>query len=367
MWVRSLRLTDYRNFTSLETTLLHGINIIYGDNAQGKTNFLEALCFCALGRSGRAGSDRELVRFGQREAHLRAETLRDDDTARVIDAHIQINDQRTLKGISVDRIPVKKLNELFGLLLVVVFSPEDLRLVKAGPAERRAFMDMEICQLSAVYCHELRQYHHALKQRNNLLKALQKDRSPALIDTLGIWDEQLCRYGRRVMSFRADFIRRAGERAQAMHGHMSGGTEVLSMTYRPNIANPDDYETVLKRGQARDLMLGSTLSGVHRDDILFNINGSDARIYGSQGQQRTAALAAKLAEIDIVRENTGTSPVLLLDDVLSELDERRQAFLLEQIGPLQTVLTCTGVEDILKKNVIRADIQIRRMADGVLY
>lgn len=365
MRVSHLHIKDFRNFDTLHTDLSPGVNILYGDNAQGKTNFLEAVYFCATGRSQRAGSDRELIRFGQREAHLRAEIVREGEDVRVIDAHIQQNESRSVKGIAIDHLPVKKLNELFGLLLVVIFSPEDLRLIKAGPAERRAFMDMELCQLSPVYYHELRQYHHALKQRNHLLKSMQTN--PKLADTVFVWDEQLCRYGRRIMSFRSAFVRKAGELAADMHARMTGGTEQLAMQYRPHIVNPDDYEEKLKKTLPRDIALGSTGSGAHRDDILFTVNGADARMYGSQGQQRTAALSAKLAEIDIIREETHREPVLLLDDVLSELDEHRQAFLLSRMGPAQTLLTCTGVEDLITKNAPRGDVRILRMENGVLY
>lgn len=361
MWVRSLSLVDFRNFTALETPLINGINIIHGDNAQGKTNFLEAIYFCATGRSQRAGNDRELIRFGMREAHLKAEIER-EGSRRVIDAHIQQDDKKTVKGIAVDRVSIRKLNELFGILLTVIFSPEDLRLIKAGPAERRAFMDMEICQLSPVYYHELRSYHQALKQRNNLLKTLQTDRS--LLDSLFIWDEQLCRFGRRIMTFREAFIKQAGELAREIHSRITGGAEELRMLYRPHVTDPETYADKLQKQLTRDIAQGSTGVGVHRDDIYFTVNHADARTYGSQGQQRTAALSVKLAEIAVMTENAGTPPVLLLDDVLSELDERRQTFLLEQIGPMQTLMTCTGVEDILKKNAALEQVKIMRMANG---
>lgn len=365
MWIRSLSLTDFRNFTALETPLIRGTNIIRGDNAQGKTNFLEALYFCATGRSQRAGSDRELIRFGCREAHLRAELAR-GESVRTIDVHIQqAAGNRTVKGIAVDRIPIRKLYELFGLVLAVAFSPEDLRLVKAGPAERRAFMDMALCQLSPLYYHELRQYHHALKQRNNLLRTLQTDRSQS--DSLFIWDEQLITYGQKVMAYRDDFIRRAAGIAGELHSRITGGAEKLCMSYRPHIANPGDYAEKLKRQLSRDLALGSTSAGAHRDDIQLTVNGCDARAYGSQGQQRTAALSVKLSVISALKEEAGVSPILLLDDVLSELDEHRQRFLFEHIGPItQTVLTCTGVEDIINKTTADGGVKIMTMENGML-
>ena len=359
MWVRGASIENFRNFKKLDISLSRGINIIYGSNAQGKTNFLEALYFCATGRSTRAASDRELIRFGESEARLRVAFMK-DETVRTVGACVKHEGSKTIKSIAVDQIPVRKTNELFGLLLTVTFSPDDLSLIKAGPSERRAYMDFELCQISPVYCHELRSYYHALKQRNALLKILQKERKTE--DVLDVWDEQLCRYGRKLMNFRLKFVEQASIYASETHAHMTGGTENLSMIYRPGIKDADDYETVLQKNRGRDILLGSTSSGVHKDDIQFLINGHEARTFGSQGQQRTAALSAKLAEIEIIRENTGETPVLLLDDVLSELDGKRQRWLLSRIGSLQTVLTCTGVEDILKK----CEGNIMKMENGEL-
>jgi DNA replication and repair protein RecF len=368
MWVKGLSLKDFRNFTTLQAELSPGINILHGDNAQGKTNFLEAIYFCATGRSRRAGDEMELIRFGQRESHLRAEVVRSATSVCVIDAHLQHtqSSRHTLKGMAVDHLSIRQLGELSGILTVVTFSPEDMSLIKSGPAERRAFMDRELCQISPVYYHALRQYTRALKQRNNLLKILQKN--PQQTDTVGIWNEQLCQYGRKLMASRADFTKRAGEIANALHLSLTGGAEQLSVVYRPHIANPDDYAEKLERGLARDIMLGSTYWGVHKDDILFLINNTEARVYGSQGQQRTAALSVKLAEINIIRESLSIQPVLLLDDVLSELDGHRQSFLLSRIEPLQTILACTGVEDILKKNAVfnTGGTRIMQMVNGTL-
>ena len=361
MRVKSLTLRDFRNFTVLQAGLSPGINIIYGDNGQGKTNFLEAIYFCATGRSQRTSSERELIRFGQREARLRMETA-GAYAERSVDAYISQDKRRGFKGINVDHIPVKQLSELIGLLPVVAFAPDDLRLIKAGPAERRAFMDRELCQIHPVYYHALRQYHHALKQRNHLLKTLQKDRS--LTGTVFIWDEQLAAHGCKIMSYRAAFIRRAGELARETHGELTGGAEELTMVYKPHITDPAEYPDKLAKGLTRALALGATGSGPHRDDLQFLINGSDARVYGSQGQQRTAALSAKLAEIGVIREDMSAEPVLLLDDVLSELDGRRQAFLLSRIGPLQTVMACTGAEGILRDGGPGA--KVMRMTGGVL-
>jgi DNA replication and repair protein RecF len=365
MFVRGVNIESFRNINHINISLSQGINIIYGDNAQGKTNFLEAIYFCAMGRPIRSSSDKELINFNAAQTMIRAELNR-DGSPRTIDVYLKQEGNKLYKHFSIDRIPIKKTNDLFGLLLVVMFSPDELRLIKSGPSERRAFMDMELCQINPVYCHELRSYHHALKQRNALLKTIQKENRGR--ETLPVWEEQLCRHARKVMSTRSDFIGKASIYASETHSSITGGGETLSLVYVPNVEDPSMMGKILEESRGRDILLGSTSRGAHKDDIRFMINGRDAKAYGSQGQIRTASLAAKLAEIEIIRENTGTAPVLLLDDVLSELDGSRQRFLLSRIGQLQTILTCTGVEDILGKDLLphAGDINVMCMEDGFI-
>ena len=353
MWVSKISAENFRNLSLLDQQFSKGINILYGDNAQGKTNILEAVYFCAVGRSLRADNNRELVRFGSQEAHIKVGVNRDDYDF-TIDAHIQLSNNKSVKTLSIDHVAVKNTRELFGRLMVVLFSPEDLRLIKAGPAERRRFMDMEICQISPVYYSDLRDYHRALKQRNQLLKQLKRNRSQ--VDSLPVWDEQLNINGCRIMQTRAAFINKINDIATDIHKYITDGKEELVLTYQPNIEDPVNYRKILQQSQERDVLTGTTSAGIHKDDILFSINGIPARNYGSQGQQRTAALSAKLAEIEIMRHKSKTTPVLLLDDVLSELDGSRQHFLLTQFNDLQTILTCTGLEDVLSKSTNNAQI-----------
>ena len=359
MWVRKITAEAFRNLTLSGVPFSNGINILYGDNAQGKTNILEAVYFCAVGRSLRADNNRELIRFGCEEAHIQIDVERDDYPF-TIDAHIQISGSKSVKTLSIDKVAVKNTRELFGRLMVVLFSPEDLRLIKSGPAERRRFMDMEICQLSPVYYGDLRNYHRALKQRNQLLKHLRRDR--AQMDSLFVWDEQLSISGCRIMRTRSGFVSKISDIAGEIHANITGGSEELTLTYQPNIADPDDYLRTMKKSHERDVLSGTTSMGIHKDDILFTINGVAARNFGSQGQQRTAALSAKLAEIEIMRHGAKSTPVLLLDDVLSELDGNRQRFLLTQIKDLQTILTCTGLEDVLAKGI--KDAHVMQVKDG---
>jgi len=353
MWVKKISADAFRNLSLQDIPLSKGINILYGDNAQGKTNILEAIYFCAIGRSTRADNNLELVRFGSQEAHVTAHVHKDDYNF-TIDAHIQVKGKKSVKTLSIDQNIVKNTRELFGRLMVVLFSPEDLRLVKSGPTERRRFMDMEICQLSPIYYSDLRDYHRNLRQRNQLLKILRRDRLQ--IDSLPIWDQQLSKSGCRIIHTRAGFIKKISDIAREIHAYITSGKEELVLTYQPNIADSENYIKAMQKSHERDIISGTTSIGIHKDDILFTINGVPARNFGSQGQQRTAALSAKLAEIEIMRQSKKSPPVLLLDDVLSELDGNRQRYLLTQIKDLQTILTCTGLEDVLKKGITDANI-----------
>ena len=349
MYITEVSLQNFRNLEQLKIEPSRGINVIYGSNAQGKTNFLESLYFCAMGRSLRGKSDQQLIRFDAEESHIRMMVQRKNLYDR-IDVHLKKDEK---KGIAVNGLPVRKLGDLFGTLYAVIFSPEDLSLVKDGPAERRRFLDMELCQLSKVYYYDLQQYYRILKQRNNLLKEISKN--PKLQDTLFVWDDQMAEYGERIIAARKKFLARLDEIASEKLSQLTGGKDHLQTIYKPN-CDAGMLAEKLQKNLERDIYFGSTQSGPHKDDILFSIDGREVKVYGSQGQQRTTALAARLAEIDLIREETGEDPVLLLDDVFSELDESRQKFLLESIGDLQAFVTCTGIEDSVKKYISKDNL-----------
>ncbi len=357
MFIKQVHLHNFRNYTTLSLSLHPSITIFYGNNAQGKTNILESIYICALGRSHRTHSDKELIRFSQEEAHIQLQMNKKNREER-IDIHIK---KDIKKGAAINGIPVKKLGELLGTLHVVMFSPEDLQLIKGGPAERRRFLDMEICQLSSIYFYDLQQYYKVLRQRNNLLKEIQK--KPQVRDTLFVWDEQLIQYGRKVVQAREIFIQKLNTISATIHTHITGEREVFQIQYKPYIS-AQLFEQKLQKSLERDLLQGSTSVGPHRDDISFCINHVDVRTYGSQGQQRTAALSIKLAEIELIKEEIGEAPVLLLDDVLSELDESRQNYLLSHIQGIQTLLTCTGIEDLVNKQVAKGFLY--RVNNGIV-
>ena len=340
MTIESIELKNYRNYEELHMELSQGTNILYGDNAQGKTNILEAVYVCCTTKSHRGAKDRDMIRFGEDESHIKLQIKKGAVPCR-IDMHLKKN---KAKGIAINGIPIRKASELFGIVNVVFFSPEDLNIIKNGPAERRRFLDLELCQLNKLYVHGLIQYNRVVTQRNKLLKELSFH--PEYEETLDIWDLQLAQYGRQVIEYRTDFVKQLNEMIVGIHNQLSGGKEHLEIFYEPNV-EAEKLEDALEKNRDSDLRQRTTGIGPHRDDISFIVNGIDIRRFGSQGQQRTAALSLKLAEIELVKYLVKDYPVLLLDDVLSELDGSRQEHLLAGIDHIQTMITCTGLEDFL--------------------
>ena len=340
MIIKSLELSDFRNYHSLDLSFDKGTNILYGDNAQGKTNVLEAIYVSAMTKSHKGAKDREIINFDKEEAHIRTYLFKEDLEYKV-DMHLRNNKS---KGIAINGQKIKKAAELVGLLNVVFFSPEDLSIIKSGPAERRRFIDMELCQLDKFYLYNLNKYNKIVNQRNKLLKDFYNNSD--LYETIVIWDSQLLSYGKQIIERRSQFISQLNEIIFDIHKKLSGDKEELVIVYEPEV-EADQFEKKLEANRDRDIRLKMTSVGPHRDDFSFFINGIDIRKYGSQGQQRTAALSLKLAEIEIVKRVVKDNPVLLLDDVLSELDSSRQNHLLNSIGDIQTIITCTGLDDFI--------------------
>lgn len=340
MIIESIELKNYRNYDELHMEFSAGTNILYGNNAQGKTNILEAVYVCCTTKSHRGSKDREMIHFHEDESHIKL-NIRKNDVPYRIDMHLKKN---KAKGVAINGIPIRKASELFGIVNVVFFSPEDLNLIKNGPAERRKFIDLELCQLNKLYVHSLVSYNRILMQRNKLLKDLFFH--PEYEETLDVWDMQLVQYGREIIRYRQDFIEQLNEIIRDIHLNLSGEKEILKIVYDPN-ASTENLEQEIKRSRPQDLKQKTTLVGPHRDDIGFYIDDIDIRKFGSQGQQRTAALSLKLAEIELVKKLVRDYPILLLDDVLSELDGERQNHLLSAINHIQTMITCTGLEDFV--------------------
>lgn len=340
MIVKSLKLNQFRNYESLEVSFDGGTNLFYGNNAQGKTNILEAVYLCGTTKSHKGSKDREIIRFGEEEAHIRMELVRKGSSYE-IDMHLKKNRP---KGIAVNGVPIRKAAELLGIVNFVFFSPEDLGIIKNGPAERRRFLDMELCQLNKLYLHELSNYNKVVIQRNKLLKECSFQNQ--FEDMLDIWDMQMLRYGKTLIEAREKFVDELGMIIAEIHRKLTGGREELVVRYEKNVSS-GEFEKKLSLTRARDLKMKMSMTGPHRDDLLFEVKGVDIRKYGSQGQQRTAALSLKLAEIELVKRAIKDTPVLLLDDVLSELDSSRQQYLLDSIHDIQTLITCTGVDEFV--------------------
>lgn len=341
MIIKSIELKNFRNYEDLNISFDEGTNILYGDNAQGKTNILEAAYMSGTTKSHKGSKDKEMIRFGASEAHLRTVVLRGDKEYQ-IDMHLK---QNRSKGIAINQVPIKRAAELFGILNMVFFSPEDLNIIKNGPAERRRFLDAELCQLDKIYLSDLTSYNKILGQRNKLLKDMVF--RPDLADTLPVWNMQLVETGKRIIKRRNQFVEELNEIVHDIHFRLSGEKEELFIKYEPNI---DDifFEDELNRAKIKDMKLCQTSVGPHRDDLIFSIGDIDIRRFGSQGQQRTSALSLKLSEIELVKKSIKDTPILLLDDVLSELDSNRQNYLLNNISDTQTIITCTGLDEFVR-------------------
>ena len=362
MHITGLKLHNFRNYRDLERSFEPGLTVFTGLNGAGKTNVLEAIFLCALGRSHRTTRDTELIRMGEMEGMVLL-NLATRAGSRSIREEL-ISGER--KRVFLDGAPVSRSGELMGCLNVVMFSPEDLVLVKGGPAERRRFMDMEISQLRPAYYYDLQQYNQALKQRNNLLK----EGIETAGDMLELWDEQISRLGARIETARSDFCRDLKELAGELHDHMSNGKEELRVEYEPNVPCGDEsyiresIADALVGNLEKDLLRGFTSVGPHRDDLMLELNGTDVRTYGSQGQQRTTALSLKLSEIALIERLKQEKPVLLLDDVFSELDEQRRGLLLSAIEDCQGFITCTDLGEL--GTVQDEQLQVYRAGGGHL-
>ena len=347
MFVKSVDLKNFRNYRELSLEFDPGVNILYGDNAQGKTNILEAVYLSGTTRSHRGSKDKDMILMGEDESHIRMITDIRGNLYRT-DVHIR---RGKGKGYALNGVPVKKASELYGIADLVFFSPEDLGIIKHGPSARRKFLDLLLCGVDRIYFSELAKYARILDQRNALLKKI--NFGGGREDELDVWDAALIEYGEKIIARREAFIEELRDEAAKHHLTLTDGAERLKISYEPASARAAFADNIA-RGRKYDIKSGTTNTGPHRDDMAVLANGMDLRIYGSQGQQRTAALSMKLAEIDTIFKAKGQMPVLLLDDVLSELDGRRSEALLRAVRMTQTLITCTGLDEFVK-NKFHAD------------
>lgn len=351
MHLASLKLHDFRNYQEQTLDFSPGLNVIFGDNAQGKTNLLEAIHFLATGRSQRTAQDRDLVRQGATALQLRAHVCRRTGDL-TLDLTYVAEGRKSLK---INGVPEPKIAKLVGRLAVVYFGPDDLQLIKGPPANRRRFLDIELSQVSANYLHHLQVYNRVLAQRNSLLRDIAEKGHPA--GMLDVWDEQLVAAGAEIVARRVHAMDRISALAAQYHSTLADARESLTLDYQSSAWEPGQPVAVntiaqrmseqLRRVRSDDLRRSQTTTGPHRDDIIFRIDGRDARLFASQGQQRTAVLALKFAELGYMRAELDEYPVLLLDDVASELDPNRRHFLLNSVqDEVQSFVTCTDLTDL---------------------
>lgn len=350
MLLRYLTIQEFRNYVTLKQEFSPSLNLITGGNAQGKTGLLEAIYLLATSKSMRGSRDIDLIRWDSPAAVVTGEVLREKNS----DVDIEVGLSRAAKkALVVNTVRATRAMDFVGQLKAVSFSASDLEVVRGEPSRRRRFLDLEISQLSPSYCHSLACYRRVVEGRSRLLKMARDRRAAELADSpLGAWTDQLVNYGSRLLERRKQFLNNLQGFAETVHSLMTDDTERLTISYQPCFRLPDELESIQ---QAFRVALGEVrmeearrqvcLVGPHRDDITFLVNGRDVRVYGSQGQQRTVALSLKLAEVQLMRDLAGESPVCLLDDVFSELDAKRRSHVMEAtLGTCQTFLATTDLD-----------------------
>ena len=354
MFIKKIKLNNFRNYENEEIDFCDEINIIYGDNAQGKTNIIEAIFISAFGKSFRAKKDSELIRFEKNNAITEVEFQTKDRTGNI---KVEFDDK---KVFYINGVKQKKISNIIGNINIVICTPDDINIIKDGPSKRRKFLDMMISSLKPNYLYLLNNYNKILEQRNNYLRKFnQKD-----IYILDIFDDQLSEYSEKIYEYRKKYIEKIYQKQKVIHQNIteSGKVEQIDIKYISNFQNKEQFKKLLYNNRNVDIKKGYTSIGIHRDDFTISINNKSVQIYASQGQQRTTVLSLKLAELEIVKEEIGENPILLLDHFMSELDENRKESFLEKVIDNQVIITCTQNMDIKNKTVKSFNIK-----NGKLY
>ena len=338
MYIEKIKLQNFRNYEQLELDLNKNINIIYGDNAQGKTNILEAIFLCAFGKSFRTNKEKELIEIGKEFLDVSAFYKKSDRDGKI---QINISDK---KNVKLNGVKLKKLSELLGNINVVIFTPDDINILKDGPAKRRRFLDMMIGQLRPNDVFELNQYLKTIEQRNNYLRQIKEQNIST--EMLEIWNEKLAEYAVKIFEYRYEFIEKIKNKINDIHKNITDGNEEIKIEYTSDCSNKEKYLNLLKERTKLDIIKGYTTKGIHRDDFIVYINNKEVNIYGSQGQNRTVILTLKLSELQVIYDEIGEYPILLLDDFMSELDEKRRTNFLNNIKETQVIITCTDKIDL---------------------
>lgn len=338
MWIKNIKIKNFRNYNQEEINLEKNINIFYGKNAQGKTNIIEAIFLCSLGKSFRAKKDNEMIKLNEENAIVEIEYEKSDRDGKI---KIEIGNK---KNIYLNGIKIKKLSELLGNLNIVIFTPDDINILKGGPQNRRRFLDIMISQLRPNYMHILNLYLKTIEQRNKYLRQIKEEHKDE--NLLEIWDEKLAEYAVKIYEYRKEFIEKIIKKINIIHKNITNGEEKIELEYITECNNKEKYLQLLKERRKLDIIKGFTTKGIHRDDFVIYINKKEIKIFGSQGQNRTAMLSLKLAELQVIYDEIGEYPILLLDDFMSELDRTRRKNFLENIEGTQVIITGTEKLDI---------------------
>ena len=338
MYIEKIKLQNFRNYKQLELNLNKNINIIFGNNAQGKTNILESIFLCSFGKSFRTTKEKEMIKFNETNLIVEVFYQKKDRDGKI---KIEIGDK---KQIYLNGIKIKKLSELLGNVNIVIFTPDDINILKDGPVGRRRFLDMMIGQLRPNYVYNLNMYLKTIEQRNNYLRQIREENKPE--EMLEIWDEKLADYAEKIFNYRDEFIKKIMQKINKIHSEITENKETLEIEYISNCEKKENYLKLLKERRKLDIIKGFTTKGIHRDDFMIYINEKEVGTYGSQGQNRTVVLSLKLAELNVIYDEIGEYPILLLDDFMSELDEERRKNFLNNIKNTQVILTGTEKIDL---------------------
>ena len=341
MWINKIKLKNFRNYSEQEINLGKNINVFFGENAQGKTNIIESIFLASIGKSYRTSKEKELIKFNEKEAFIEIEFNKSDRDGKI---KIQISEK---KQIFLNGIKLKKLSELLGNINIVIFSPEDINILKGSPQNRRKFLDIMISQLRPNYMHLLTIYLKTMEQRNNYLKLIKFENKPE--ELLDIWDEKLVDAGIKIYQYRKEYIDKIYSKIKNIHKDITQGKEDIEIEYFSDATTRQNFLNELKSRRKLDIIKGYTTKGIHRDDFTIYINKKEVGTFGSQGQNRTAVLSLKLSELQVIYDDIGEYPILLLDDFMSELDSKRRENFLNSIKDIQVIITCTeklGLEKI---------------------
>ena len=351
MNITKIKLENFRNYTNQEISFNKGINVIYGDNAQGKTNILEAIFLCSMGKSFRTNKDKELIKLSEDFAKINIEYEKSDRKGKI--EYIKTNK----KIISINGVKIKKLSELLGNINSIIFSPDDMEILKDGPQKRRKFLNMLISQLRPRYLFNLNDYNKTLEQRNNYLRQIKYENKPK--NMIDIWNEKLANHAQIIYEYRREFVDKILKKIVDIHKNITNNSEEIKINYISDFKNKEEYIRKLNEKLNKDIERGYTSTGIHKDDFEVYINGKNINLYGSQGQFRTAILSLKLSELYVIYDEIGEYPILLLDDFMSELDEKRRKKFVENITDAQVILT--GTHKLILENF---DYNIYNVKDG---